>query len=67
MTVSPPSPQAKSPSWEPKVDLSTEPTDQYISNFSWNKIRYRADKPLGEMIDTLQKVRIRDQTGINHC
>ena len=33
-----------------------EPTDQYLSNFSWNKIRYRADKPLSELIDTLQKV-----------
>lgn len=33
-----------------------EPTDHYISSFSWNKVRYRADRPLGELIDTLQKV-----------
>ncbi|KAL8371018.1 hypothetical protein RB595_001052 [Gaeumannomyces hyphopodioides] len=32
-----------------------EPTDHYISSFSWNKGRYRADRPLGELIDTLQK------------
>lgn len=36
--------------------VMTEPTDHYVSNFSWNKIRYRADKPLGEIVDTLQKV-----------
>jgi V-type H+-transporting ATPase subunit C len=33
-----------------------EPTDQYLCNFSWNKLRYRADKSLGELLDTLQKV-----------
>jgi V-type H+-transporting ATPase subunit C len=33
-----------------------EPTDQYVGSFSWNKIRYRADKSLGELIDTLRKV-----------
>ena len=36
--------------------LYTEPTDQYLRSFSWNKIRYRSDKSLGELIDTLQKV-----------
>jgi len=35
--------------------VNDKPTDQYISNFSWNKIRYRSDKSLGELIDTLQK------------
>jgi hypothetical protein len=38
------------------ITYGTEPTDQYITNFSWNKIRYRADKSLGELIDTLGKV-----------
>lgn len=35
---------------------NAEPTDHYISNFSWNKVRYRSDKSLNELIDTLQKV-----------
>lgn len=34
----------------------TEPTDQYLRTFSWNKVRYRADRPLGELIENLQKV-----------
>ena len=33
-----------------------EPTDQYLQSFSWNKVRYRVDRPLSEIIDTLQKV-----------
>ncbi|KAM5356296.1 hypothetical protein ACJ41O_002942 [Fusarium nematophilum] len=35
--------------------VNDKPTDQYLSTFSWNKIRYRADKSLGELISTLQK------------
>ncbi|KAH8735422.1 V-ATPase subunit C [Ilyonectria robusta] len=35
--------------------VNDKPTDQYLNSFSWNKIRYRADKPLGELISTLQK------------
>lgn len=34
---------------------ATEPTDHYLRNFQWNKLRYRADRPLGELIDNLQK------------
>ena len=30
--------------------------DQYLRTFSWNKVKYRADKPLAELIDMLQKV-----------
>jgi V-type H+-transporting ATPase subunit C len=37
------------------ADRFSEPTETYLNNFTWNKIRYRADKPLGELIDTLQK------------
>ncbi|PMB66490.1 V-type proton ATPase subunit C 2 [Beauveria bassiana] len=37
-------------------DTEAEPTDHYLSNFIWNKVRYRSDKPLSELIDTLQKV-----------
>ena len=36
--------------------LRTEPLDQYLRSFSWNKVKYRADKPLAELIDLLQKV-----------
>lgn len=35
--------------------VNDKPTDQYLNSFSWNKVRYRADKPLGELIDILQK------------
>ena len=35
---------------------ATEPVDQYLRNFSWNKVKYRADKPIAELIDSLQKV-----------
>ncbi|KYK55963.1 vacuolar H+-ATPase V1 sector, subunit C [Drechmeria coniospora] len=35
--------------------VNDKPTDHYIRNFGWNKMRYRADKPLGELIDVLQK------------
>jgi hypothetical protein len=33
-----------------------EPADQYLRTFTWNKVKYRADKPLVELIDSLQKV-----------
>ena len=33
-----------------------EPAEQYLKTFHWNKVKYRADKPLGEMVVTLQKV-----------
>lgn len=36
--------------------LKIEPAEQYLKTFHWNKVKYRADKPLGEIIDTLQKV-----------
>lgn len=42
--------------WHLLLTTTAEPTEQYLNNFTWNKIRYRADKPLGELIDTLQKV-----------
>lgn len=35
--------------------VNDKPTDQYLSTFSWNKIRYRADKSLAELISTLHK------------
>ncbi|KAH9998069.1 ATPase, V1 complex, subunit C [Xylariaceae sp. FL0662B] len=35
--------------------VNDKPTDQYLRTFTWNKVRYRADKPVGELIDNLQK------------
>ncbi len=34
----------------------SEPAEQYLKSFHWNKVKYRADKPLGEIVETLQKV-----------
>ena len=33
-----------------------EPVDQYLRSFNWNKVKYRADRPLSSIIDILQKV-----------
>ncbi|CAK7220833.1 Vacuolar ATP synthase subunit C [Sporothrix curviconia] len=35
--------------------VNDKPTDHYLQSFSWNKVRYRVDRPLSEIIDTLQK------------
>jgi len=35
--------------------VNDKPTDQYLRSFSWNRVRYRADRPLSELIDMLQK------------
>ncbi|KAL9127486.1 MAG: hypothetical protein Q9217_003642 [Psora testacea] len=32
-----------------------KPAEAYLKSFHWNKVKYRVDKPLGELIDTLQK------------
>lgn len=39
------------------LTLRAEPADQYLRTFQWNKVKYRADKSLLELIDLLQKVR----------
>ena len=39
------------------ANAEAEPVDQYLKSFHWNKVKYRADKPIGELIDMLQKVR----------
>lgn len=36
--------------------VNDKPAEQYLRAFSWNKVKYRADKPLAELIDSLQKV-----------
>lgn len=35
-----------------------ESVDQYLKTFHWNKGKYRVDKSIRELIDTLQKVRV---------
>ncbi|KAF2967166.1 hypothetical protein GQX73_g6356 [Xylaria multiplex] len=35
--------------------VNDKPTDQYLRSFSWNTVRYRADKPVGELFSGLQK------------
>lgn len=35
--------------------VNDKPTDQFVATFAWNKMRYRSDRPLGDLIDTLQK------------
>lgn len=32
-----------------------EPVENYIQSFTWNKVKYRADKPIGEILQSLQK------------
>ncbi|KAM0799714.1 vacuolar ATP synthase-like protein subunit C 1 [Usnea florida] len=35
--------------------VNDKPAEQYLKSFHWNKVKYRADKPLGDIIVTLQK------------
>lgn len=35
--------------------VNDKPTDHYLRTFNWNKLRYRADRPIAELIDNLQK------------
>ncbi|KAJ5689892.1 hypothetical protein N7462_004284 [Penicillium macrosclerotiorum] len=35
--------------------VNDKPVDQYLRTFMWNKVKYRADKPLAELIDLLHK------------
>ena len=39
----------------PNTNESPEPVDQYLATFSWNKVKYRADKPIAELADSLRK------------
>ncbi|KAK7541436.1 vacuolar ATP synthase subunit C [Phyllosticta citricarpa] len=36
-------------------NINDKPVDHYLRSFSWNKVKYRADKPIAELIDSLQK------------
>ena len=35
--------------------VNDKPTENYLRSFQWNKVRYRADRPIGELVDILQK------------
>lgn len=35
--------------------VNDKPADQYLRTFTWSKVKYRADKPIAELIDSLQK------------
>ncbi|KAF2869665.1 vacuolar ATP synthase subunit C [Massariosphaeria phaeospora] len=35
--------------------INDKPVDQYLRKFQWNKVKYRADKPIADLIDSLQK------------
>ncbi|KAK3672647.1 Vacuolar ATP synthase subunit C [Recurvomyces mirabilis] len=39
---------------EQKV-VNDRPVENYLQSFSWNKVKYRADKPIAELVDMLQK------------
>jgi hypothetical protein len=36
--------------------MDAEPVDRYLESFQWNKVKYRADKSIGENMDALQRV-----------
>ncbi|KAI9804273.1 MAG: Vacuolar ATP synthase subunit C [Piccolia ochrophora] len=35
--------------------VNDKPVEQYLRTFHWNKVKYRADKPLPELVDSLHK------------
>lgn len=35
--------------------VNDKPVDQYTRNFSWNKVKYRSDRSIGELIEALHK------------
>ncbi|KAF2223107.1 hypothetical protein BDZ85DRAFT_199115 [Elsinoe ampelina] len=36
-------------------NVNDRPVDTYLSNFQWNKVKYRADKPIKELMGSLEK------------
>lgn len=46
---------------------NAEPVDQYLRTFAWNKVKYRADKSLKELIDLLQRVSLVCLVGLSVC
>ncbi|KAJ9627616.1 Vacuolar ATP synthase subunit C [Taxawa tesnikishii (nom. ined.)] len=37
--------------------VNDKPVENYLASFHWNKVKYRADKPISELLDALQKQR----------
>ncbi|KAF2668049.1 ATPase, V1 complex, subunit C [Microthyrium microscopicum] len=35
--------------------INDKPVEQYLRTFQWNKVKYRADKPIADLLDSLQK------------
>jgi V-type H+-transporting ATPase subunit C len=35
--------------------INDKPVDQYLSKFQWNRVKYRSDKSIADLIDSLQK------------
>ncbi|KAL7273867.1 Vacuolar ATP synthase subunit C [Rhizina undulata] len=35
--------------------VNDKPVDDYLKNFSWNKVKYRQDRSIAEILDSLQK------------
>ncbi|TKA66922.1 hypothetical protein B0A49_04449 [Cryomyces minteri] len=35
--------------------VNDKPVDQYLQSYQWNRVKYRADKPIADLIDSLQK------------
>ncbi|KAK4458901.1 putative vacuolar ATP synthase [Cladorrhinum samala] len=35
--------------------VNDKPTDHYLRSFKWNNVRYRIDRPLGDLIENLQR------------
>lgn len=33
------------------------PVEDYLLGFSWNKVKYRSDKSIAQLLDSLHKVR----------
>lgn len=33
-----------------------EPVEHYLRSFTWNKVKYRSDRSIAELIDSLQRV-----------
>ena len=50
-----------------RLTRRTEPVDQYLRTFQWNKVKYRADKPIADLIDSLQRVCFMLWIWLQHC
>jgi V-type H+-transporting ATPase subunit C len=47
-------------------NVNDKPVDHYLQTFQWNKVKYRADKPISELVDILQKVCIHASIPSSH-